>query len=719
MTDSKTSNLDRFRPLFYPRSVAVVGASSKPQKLGNFALRSAISSGVEAIYPVHAGGAAEILGKKAYQRIEDLPQGVDLFLFALPQGKILSSFEAAIEKGCRAAVIYSGGFKEMGVEGKRQEEMLRTMANEAGVIIIGPNTMGFLRSDSRLNATFMPGMSEYFCPGRGISVVSQSGGSLALIVSQLIDSGLPVGTLVGLGNRANTEFADLLEYFREDHLTSGVLLFIEGIEDIRRFYHAASRCARQLPVVAMSSGHTAAGKKVALSHTGSMASSEKIYQAVFDQAGIVQADNVQEMVDTIKVLTACPTIGGKRAAVVTHTAGPAVIATDVLARGGFQLPEFSQETVQKLQTGGALPDFMPADNPLDLVALGWTEPQRYLQVLGSLLEDDRVDAVLSIYTTALEEEEDISFPVHDFTELAEKKGKETGKAVVAVWGAPITRPGEFAAWQRKGFPVYPTPERAGSALVNLARYSELQRKRASGAKEESAVFVTEVGEIFHKALSEGKEVILEPEATRLLKLAGLPWVETCLAESEEEAVEAAARMGYPVVLKAISEKLLHKSDAGGVKLDLQEEGQVRTAFREIRDNVLSAIAPGELRGIAVQPMLPQGTEVIVGGICDEQAGPVVMIGLGGIWVEVFQDAVFRLAPLGLAEAEEMICSLKGYPVLQGVRGQQGVDLERLQELIVRVGWLMHYFPLQEMDLNPVIFHGSGCGAADARIILSR
>jgi acetyltransferase len=708
---------ERFNPLFYPRSVAVVGASARPEKLGNFALRSAVSSGVEKVYPIHAGGAPEILGKPALRRIEDLPEQVDLFLFAIPQGHILSAFQTAVDKGCRAAVIFSGGFKEIGAEGEKQEDELRRMADEARVAIIGPNTIGYMRSDSRLNATFMPGLSDLFCNGPGIAVISQSGGSLGLITYELIDSGLPVGTLVGLGNRANTEFADLLDYVKDDPLTSGVLLFIEGIEDVRRFCRAASRCAREKPVVAMSSGHTEAGRKVALSHTGSMASSEKIYQAVLAQAGVLQVQSVQEMVDAIKVLTACPPLSGRRAAVITHTAGPAIIATDVLARGGFQLPPPSRTTREKLLNSGALPGFMPVTNPLDMVALGWTEPRRYLQVLEPLLQDDGIDAVLSIYTTGLGDVETSSFPVEDFAELARVTGDKTGKAVVSVWGAPVTRTGDFERWQKGGFPVYPTPERAGTALVNLANYSALRQKAETRVKIAPAVFDPGVERIIREAVSKRRSVIQEPEATELLESAGIRVAKTRLAVNTEEAVALAAEIGYPVALKVVSEKILHKSDAGGVKLNLKNEGEVRKAFLDIQNGALTRISPPELRGIAVQAMIPEGTEVIVGGICDEQAGPVVMFGLGGIWVEVFRDTVFRLAPLSPKEAEEMIRSVKGYSILQGVRGKKGIEPEYLTELIVKMGELMSRYPLQEIDLNPVIFYESGYAAADVRIIL--
>jgi acyl-CoA synthetase (NDP forming) len=509
----------------------------------------------------------------------------------------------------------------------------------------------------------------------------------------------------------------LLDYFKDDPLTSGVLLFIEGIEDVRRFYHAASRCSLKKPVVAMSSGHTEAGRKVALSHTGSMASSEIIYQAVLEQAGVLQVQSVQEMVDAAKILTSCPPLPGKRAAVITHTAGPAVIATDVLARGGFQLPPISQATREKLLNSGALPGFMPVTNPLDMVALGWTEPNRYLQVLKPLLEDDQIDAVLSIYITGLEDVDTIPYPVEDFTEIAKNPGENAGKAVVSVWGAPVTRTIDFQRWHKEKFPVYPTPERAGTALVNLANYSALRKNAETRGKVTPIVFDPGVERIIREAVLKRQAVIQEPEATELLELAGIRTANTRLAVNADEAVALAAETGYPVVLKVVSEKILHKSDAGGVKLNLQNEDEVRKAFLDIQKEALSRISPRELRGIAVQPMLPEGMEVIVGGVCDEQAGPVVMFGLGGIWVEVFRDTVFLLAPVSPKEAEEMIRSVKGYSILQGMRGKKGIDLEGLTDLIVKMGWLMSQFPLQEIDLNPVIFYESGYAAADVRIIL--
>jgi acetate---CoA ligase (ADP-forming) subunit beta len=311
----------------------------------------------------------------------------------------------------------------------------------------------------------------------------------------------------------------------------------------------------------------------------------------------------------------------------------------------------------------------------------------------------------------------IPYPVEDFTEIAKKTGENAGKAVVSVWGAPVTRTGDFQRWHKEKFPVYPTPERAGTALVNLANYSALRKNAETRGKVAPIVFDSGVERIIREAVLKRQAVIQEPEATEMLELAGIRTANTRLAVNADEAVALAAETGYPVVLKVVSEKILHKSDAGGVKLNLQNEDEVRKAFLDIQKEALSRISPRELRGIAVQPMLPEGMEVIVGGVCDEQAGPVVMFGLGGIWVEVFRDTVFRLAPVSPKEAEEMIRSVKGYSILQGIRGKKGIDLEVLTDLIVKMGGLMSQFPLQEIDLNPVIFYESGYAAADVRIIL--
>ncbi|MBC7357886.1 MAG: acetate--CoA ligase family protein [Desulfacinum sp.] len=704
---------DAFQAMFSPRSVAVVGASTHGGKVGNFVLRSALASGVERIYPVHAGGVDEILGRKAYPSIEAIPDdAVDLFLFAVPQKHILKGLEAAVAKGCRGAVIFTAGFREAGEEGRRDQQRLKAMADEAGVKIIGPNTLGFFRSHSRMNATFMPVLSDLFTEPGSITLVSQSGGVAGFGAIRFAEDRIPLGTLVCLGNRANVEFADMLDYLAEDPHTRVVALFIEGLDDVRRFFDAARRCAAVKPVVVLGAGYTDAGRKVARSHTGSMAGAQAVYEAAFRQAGLLQVHSIEELVDTAKILSLSPPPRGNRVGVITHTAGPAVLASDILARSGLVLADLADATKEALVSKGVLPSFMPPDNPVDLTTFGYLDRRLYVEVLELLAEDPGVDAALAVCMSALGDPHVDPFPADAFGRAAARSGKP---AVVA-WGAPSDAHEELDAWVRAGVAAYPTAERAAAALANLHRASRLQKRPKDAAPPPE--FPAELSHFVADLRSSGRVHPLEHEAKRVLELAGIRTARTVLVCGEEEAVSAARTIGYPVALKIASEDIAHKSDVGGVALHLADEEALRRAYRRILEAVARKAPGSRLEGVCVQPMVPAGTEIIVGGTRDSQAGPVVMFGLGGIWVEALKDVAFRLAPVTEADAREMITEIQGTAVLDGLRGAPPVNQDALARLIVAVSHLLARFPIQELDCNPVIFHDGTYTVADARMILS-
>ncbi|MEJ5366011.1 MAG: acetate--CoA ligase family protein [Desulfosoma sp.] len=705
-------DFETFQALFSPRSVAVVGASTHGGKVGNFVLRSALASGVEKIYPVHAGGAQEILGRRAYPSIEAIPDdAVDLFLFAVPQHHILKGFEAAVAKGCRGAVIFTAGFREAGEEGRRDQQRLKAMADEAGVKIIGPNTMGFFRSQSRTNATFMPVLSDFFTEPGTITVVSQSGGVAGFAAIRFLEDHIPMGTLVCLGNRANVEFADMLDFCAKDDKTAVVALFIEGLDDVRRFYEAAVRCASRKPVVVLGAGYTEAGRKVARSHTGSMAQSQAIYEAAFRQAGLVQVHTVEELVDTAKILALSPPLRGNRVAVITHTAGPSVLASDVLSRKGLVLADLAPETKEALVSRKVLASFMPADNPVDLTTFGYLDRRLYVDTLEVLGTDPGVDATLAVCISALGDPQVDPFPMEEFG----RRAKESGKPAVFVWGAPSSAADEFKAWMRAGVAAYPTAERAAAALANLHRASRLRERPKDAAPPPE--FPRELSDAVAELRSSGRGHLLEHQAKWILELAGIRTARAVLASSEDEAASMALKIGYPVALKIASEDVAHKSDVGGVALHLADEEALRRAYRRMMETVARKAHGARLEGVCVQPMVPAGTEIIVGGVRDPQAGPVVMFGLGGIWVEALRDVAFRLAPVTEADAREMMAEIQGAAVLDGLRGAPPVDKDALARLIVAVSHLMARYPIRELDCNPVIFHDDTYTVADARMTL--
>ncbi|MEJ5349511.1 MAG: acetate--CoA ligase family protein [Desulfosoma sp.] len=712
MTGQHRDPLEAFDAMLCPGSVAVVGASTHGGKVGNFVLRSVLASGVQHVYAVHAGGAKEVLGVKAYPSIGTIPKDkVDLFLFAIPQDHILANFQDAIDKGCRGAVIFTAGFREAGEEGLQKQLALRRMADEAGVKIIGPNTMGFYRSHSRMNATFMPVLSDFFKEKGRITVVSQSGGVAGFAAIRFLEDHIPIGTLVCLGNRANVEFADMLDFCAQDTETSVVALFIEGLDDVRRFYESAANCASQKPVVVLGAGYTAAGQKVARSHTGSMAQSEAIYEAAFRQAGLIRVRTVEELVDTAKILDLSPRPKGNRVAITTHTAGPAVLASDVMARKGLALEDLSDETKKALVSRKMLAPFMPPGNPVDLTTFGYLDRRLYVEVLDLLAKDPNVDATLSICISGLGDPQVVPFPIEAYGQTL----KTSGKPGVFVWGAPSGAKEEFQAWMRAGVPAYPTAERAAAALANL--YEATRPKVQTPGESSFEPLPREVLGLVDNLRASGQKLVLEAEAKRVLESAGLRTARTQVARNVDEAVMEAGRTGFPVVMKIVSPDIIHKSDVGGVRLGIDDEAAVRRAFQEMTKQVKDCLPQARLLGVGIQPMVPEGTEVIVGGYRDPQAGPVVMFGLGGIWVEVLKDVSFRLAPVSEAEAFRMIEDIRGARVLEGVRGRKPVNKRALVALIETVGRLMAQAPIAEIDCNPVIFHGDTYTIADARMVL--
>lgn len=708
------SSQNALRQLFSPRSIAVVGASSDPIKIGHLILKSALLSRVEKVYPVHAGKATEILGRPVYPTIDALPdQEIDLFLFVVPQRHVLPGLEAAIGKGCKGAVVFTAGYRESGDEGEVRQEDLRKLAEASGIPIIGPNTLGFFRSHSAVNATFLPYLSEKFSAPGKITVVSQSGGVGAMIANQFMEDRLALGTLVCVGNRLNVEFADMLDFCAEDPETETVALYIEGLEDVRSFYEAARRCASRKPVVVFHAGRTQTGRKTSASHTGSMAASSAIYGGMFRQAGLIEVRSIQELSDTVKCLTLARPPAANRLVVVTHTAGPAIIATDILEQGGMTMASLHEHTKAELTAKKIVPPFIPIDNPLDLATAG-TDRQAYLDVMEILVKDPNIDGILTICVSLLggQEGHPLYFPIEAFKKITEAAGKTS----VMVWAAPVTSEEEFKPWERARIPAYPTPERAARSLVNLYRYG-LMRER----KRETAGPIVIPGVVQHRVTDLQRKGVFLPgeyEAKQILEMAGIDVVKTCRAQNEAEALNHAETCRYPVAMKIVSERIVHKSDAGCVRLGLRDAEEVREAYRDIMGKAALLAKPNEIRGVTVQAMIPDGFEVIIGGVRDTQAGPVIMFGLGGIWVEAMNEIAFRLAPVTRGEALNMVSEVKGATLLfKGGRGRRPVNREALLDLIVKTSHLMAVLPLAELDLNPVIFYNDHYAVADARVVL--
>lgn len=700
--------------IFSPRSICVVGASSSSGKTGNFAMRSAAACGVP-MYPVNPSGVEEIMGHKVYAKIEDIPDdNIDLFLFVIPVKAMKASLLSAIKKGCKAAVIYSAGFKEADENGAVLEKEMRDIANEAGVSIVGPNTLGYLRAATKLNATFEPQYSSLFEEPGKITLLCQSGGVGVISLSAMMDQGIPLGTFIALGNRMNTEFSDMLDFFADDEETGVVCMHVEGTEDVRAMYEAAKRCAAKKPVIVVGGGYTEAGGRSARSHTGTMASSAKVYQAAYQQAGVLQAGSVNEMINAAKLLSIAPPPKGDRAGILTHLAGPSVLCCDKLELGGVKMAGLSPETQRLLAENRVVPEFGAPVNPIDLAAYGKTKPQLFVKGAEILAKDDGVDGVIAVSASALADKYAPQFPIEEYGKVL----KDAGLPAVAVWGAYYTDyHNEFKRFLDAGVAAYPTPEEAGAAYANYIRYYKLRDRNID--LPAAPDFDKGLNKYINERVGKGADFLMEHESKHIMELAGVKTSKTVLATTGGQAVDAARGMGYPVVLKVAAENIVHKSDMGGVKLNLRSDAEVTAAFDDIKEKAL-AIKDSGFIGVTVQPMLKSGgTELIIGAMRDPQAGPVVMAGLGGIFVEVLKDVAFRLAPVTAFEAKEMLSELKGAVLLCGVRGGKAVDEDILAELIVKVSQLISEFPIEEIDLNPVIcYGGQDYFAVDARVVLT-
>ncbi len=698
--------------LFNPQSAVVVGASSHPNKLGNFVLRSVKSSRIKRIYAVHAGGAKEILGVKTFPSIKDLPDdNIDLFLFCIPHVAVIKSLEFAINKGCKGAVIYAGGFKESGKEGIKLQNRLKEISRQAEIGIIGPNTLGYFRSSSFINATFMPVFSEMFAEKGKISIVSQSGGVAGQIAIKFAENHLPLGTLICLGNRANIDFHHALDFLANDENTSAIGLFIEGLDDIQSFYASALKCSRMKPVVVMGAGFSEAGKKAAKSHTGSMATSKAIYDGMFKQAGLLQVENTQELVDTLKALHFEYSLEGKRTALITHTAGPAIIASDVISNGGLELSTFSPDIMQKLKESNCIPDFISLQNPVDMASFGYLDRIRYLDVIDILQNDDNVDAILPICMSPLGDPYMEIFP---FKEL-ENRRKAWKKPVIFAWLTLEGNMEEILKWNKASVPAYPCSARAAQVVVNLFKLFKIRRKLREDKKEkqETTTYPQEIRKLLKEIQSLPDSYIGEFHSKRLLNLMGIETVKTLFASTIEEAIKAASDIGYPLVMKIVDKNIVHKSIHGGVKLNITSDKEVVATFEQFT----KLSSPETFQGVTLQPVVPRGIEIIIGAMLDKDAGPVVMVGAGGELVELMGDTTFRLAPVSKSDALEMILELKIFKSTdRSGKVKKHVNTEILADLIVKISHLISTRFVKEIDINPVIFHMGNYKVVDARMV---
>ena len=692
--------------IFAPRSIAVIGASPDPTKLGHRILKNILDAGYPGrIFPIHPQ-ATRILNLPAYPSVEQAPAPVDLAVIVVPAAVVPDVAEACGRSGVKGLVVISAGFKEIGSEGRALEMRLLEIVQRYGMRMVGPNCLGVIDTTTRLNASFA---ALYSQPGQ-IAFMSQSGALCTAILDWSKAQGIGFSRFVSLGNKADVDEVTLLQAWGCDKAHNRVILaYLEGIGNGDEFITVARQVTKQIPVIAIKSGATQAGARAASSHTGALAGAEHAYEAAFDQSGVLRARSMQELFDFALAFAYQPLIPGNRLAIVTNAGGPGIIATDAAERNGLQLAELTPATIAALRA--ALPPTASVYNPIDII--GDARADRYRVALRAALEDPNVDAVLVLFTPQA-----VSKP-EDTAQTIVEGAAGSAKPVVTSFMGAATIGEALRILNNHRIPNYAFPERAVAALgamVAQRRWIE----RPPGEYVRFDIDTERVRALFARVRSEGRVELGELEAREVIEACGMRLPRSFLAQSPEEAAEIAARLGFPVVMKISSPDILHKSDIGGVKLGISDSAAARDAYELIEYRARKYSREARIWGVLVQEQVRKGREVLVGISRDPQFGPLIAFGLGGIYVEALRDVAFRLAPVSRQEAAEQVRAIRAFPLLRGVRGEPPADLAAVEEIILRVSQLVTDFPdIVEMDINPLVVYNRGEGATvlDARIIL--
>jgi acetyltransferase len=693
--------------LFKPKSVALIGASERTGSVGRMVLSNLISTPFGGtIYPVNPK-RKNILGIRAYQNLQDLPDRPDLIVVTTPSDSVPALIKEAVAIGVPAAIVISAGFKEIGAEGQEYERQIKETIT-GKMRLIGPNCLGVMNPITGLNATFAHTVAR---PGN-LAFISQSGALCTAVLDWSIQENVGFSGFLSIGSMLDVDWGDLITYFGNDPNTTSIVAYMETIGDPRSFLSAAREVSRTKPIIVIKAGRTAAAAKAAASHTGSLTGSDAVLDAAFRRSGVLRVDSINEIFHMSEVLGKQPRPKGRRLCIVTNAGGPGVLATDALARGGGELAELSPESIEKFNQ--FLPSAWSHSNPVDI--LGDAEPERYYKSLEVAAQDPNIDGMLVIMTPQ---------GMTDPTRIAENLkpyAHSLGKPVLASWmGATQVKTGEDIL-NSAGIPTFASPDAAAEAFNYMWKYSSnlkaLYETPTTNAASDQ-IDRKKVAELIAYVRKSGRTILTEFESKELLKAYGIPVTETRIATSMDEAVTAATEIGYPVVLKLHSETITHKTDVGGVHLNVRNAESVKKSYHEIESSVREKAGEGHFLGVTVQPMAKlDGYEVILGSSLDPQFGPVLLFGSGGQLVEVYKDSALGLPPLNTTLARRMMEQTKIYEALKGVRGRKSVDLAALEELLVRFSQLVVEQPwIQEIDINPLLASPERLLALDARVVL--
>ena len=692
---SRAAATASMKAFFAPRTVAVIGANRERGKIGSEILHNLVAYGftgtVVAVHP----RVQQIDGIPAYPRIGDVPGPVDLAVIVVPADQVLTAVDECISKDVRAICVISAGFSECGEDGRAREAALVDRIRRAGCRLIGPNCMGLLNSDPavRLNATFSP-----VSPPAGRVAMSTQSGALGLAILDYAKRlNIGISSFVSVGNKPDVSGNDLIQYRAEDPRTSVILLYLESFGNPKKFSEIARRVAKTKPIVAVKAGRSSAGSRAASSHTGALATSDTVVDALFHQAGVIRTERLEELFDVAALLANQPVPRGRRVAILTNAGGPGILAADACEAHGLVLPVLADATRAELRS--FLPAAASVGNPVDMLASAPAD--HYRRALAAILCDEQVDSVITIFIPPL-----VTDPA-DVAAAVAQAGRTAGnKPILGVFMRAEGAPPTLAP-----IPCYAFPESAALALARVVKYGEWRAKPQEPRHRLDRFDRAAIRTTIDRVLSRGSGWTTADEAASLLTAAGITIAASRVTTDLDTTLKAAAAIGYPVALKALGPALLHKTERGAVRLNLATATDVETAHEDLR-----ARLGVDMTSVLVQQMVPRGVEMIVGALHDPLFGPVIACGTGGVLVDVLADSSFRLHPLTASDAREMISDLRGSRLLRGYRGSAPADETSLQQVLLRVSELMDVAPeIQELDLNPLIVLTAGAWVADARI----
>ena len=695
------------REIFYPNSVAVIGVSSSLDNLGRSIVMNLLEFGYQGIlYEVGPKGGV-FAGRRIYQSVLDIPDHVDLAVILTPARTVPRILEECGQKGIRWAVVESGGFREYGEEGKKVEDEMVRVSDKWGMRFVGPNCIGIINMETGLCTPFPP-LKRIVEPG-DISMISQSGGVGMSVLNLLANECLGLNKFISAGNMLNLKTEDFLSYLIDDPGTKYIFLYMEGIQDGRRLMDVA-RTSRK-PIVAFKANIGQFGKSIASSHTASLSANDRVVDAAFHQSGIVRVGDATTLGNDLKILR-LPPMRGKNLAIISRSGGHAVIAADACELSGLTLAQFQKEFIEEIESHFRA-SVIKLTNPLDLGDL--FDMEVYHKIIDRTLAQSEVDGIIFLHTFISAREGEMSRDLfRRVIGLSEKYDKP-----VAIY---VSAEDQEVSYLKKTFqyPIFDKVVETVQALaLNRRYYEEIQILRHFEEIPSFNVEKDAAKALIRKIRSEKRDPLLH-EAAEVLRYYGIPMVRGIPAQGEQGAIKAAGELGFPAVMKIISRQISHKSDVGGVQLNLRSEAGVADAYRDMTERIRKAYPEKEIEGVLLQPMITGGRELIVGGRQDQYFGPVVLVGLGGIFVEVFDEVSVRVAPISGREAREMIDHLKGVSILKGTRGLKASDIEAAVDVLLRLSQLLCDFPeVREIDINPLrVFHEKeGCLALDVRMIL--